>query len=87
MRLSRTGVYAFRCKLNDLEVCQELHARGYQPGRRMHPLILGTEYMRRAKKFSGSFSIKQMFSSANYKPVRAEAWENMPRIPSEAGEI
>ena len=66
MRMKREEVHDFRCRLTTCK-CQELHARGYRPVRRMHVLVPGKKYVYiriRRKQINFSKVPRQRISSS-----------------------
>ena len=79
-------VHEFRRKLTTCK-CQELHARGYQPGRRiMYRHVPGTKCTYEESKEIQEGSPTNNFLVGNYGLSRAERWEDMPSMSSEAGD-
>ena len=79
-------VHEFRCKLTTCK-CQELNARGYQPGRRiMYRHVPGTKCTYEESKEIQEGSPTNNFLVGNYGLSRAERWEDMPSMSSEAGD-
>ena len=84
-------VHELRCKLTTCKF-QELHARAYQPGRRImyrHACTWYRMYIRRKQKSSGRFPNKPTKKN-HRRQLRAEQgykrWEDMPSMSSEAGD-
>ena len=81
-------VYNFWCKPTTCK-CQELHARGHQPGRRMH--VPGTKSSYEKSEEIQEGSPKNHFVVGNFvgncRLRRAERRENIPRVFSEVSEI